>query len=453
MAHRVVITGVGVVSSIGTSTDEFWRNCLAGRSVVEEIPAQWREYSGFKSTLWAPLPAIDYAGHGITRNHRMQHDPVSLNALLAAREAVSRAAWSTAEKRAGVEERRDNRRAGIYIGTGIGGSYSFLANHLHPISARNRKELEHFISDTELSNEQRRALTPILERMPHPRRINPFMASMYMANSVAATLGIHFSLQGPNYTYCQACASGTVAIGEAFRAIQRGDIDAALAGGSDYLHDDHGYIFQAFDVAGTLVQDCGDPDTANRPFDERRSGFLFSQGASVIFTIESLDRAVARQAPVLAELVGYSESFDAHSMMAMEPEGAQIEMMLRSAVQSAGLVVGDIDYINTHGTGTLSNDKIEADVLRRVFGRAPLVNATKSLLGHTIGASGAAEAAVLAMSLESQTTHPCRNLVDPIADLNFVTHAADYDLSFGLSQSFAFGGHNAAIVMKRFPGI
>lgn len=452
MKHRVVVSGVGVISSIGLSTDEFWRNCLAGRAVVEEIPAHWREYSNFKSTLWSPLPAIDYARLGITRTQHMQHDPVSLNALLAAKEAVSSAAWPTGEQNINFEGTHDNRRTGIYIGTGIGGSYTFLANHLHPVSARNRKQLEDFFHDNDFSTEQQRVLASVLERMQHPRRINPFMASMYMANSVAANLGIQFSLQGPNHTYCQACASGTVAIGEAFRGIKNGDIDSALAGGSDYFYDDHGYLFQAFDVAGTLVQECENPDSANRPFDERRSGFLFSQGASVILTLESLDRALTRQAPILAELVGYAESFDAHSMMAMEPGGAQIETMLRSSVESAGLVMEDIDYVNTHGTGTLSNDKIEADVLNRVFGSGPLVNSTKSLVGHTIGASGALEAAVLALSLNHQTTHPCRNLTDPIADLNFVTHAADYELNCGLSQSFAFGGHNAAIVMKRFYG-
>lgn len=450
MKRRVVVTGIGIVSPIGTSAEEFWRNSLAGKSVVEEIPPHWREYSDFKSTLWSPLPAIDYGERGITRAQRMQHDPVSLNAVLAAWEAMGNAGWSP---KAGNDETGSvigDPHTGIYIGTGIGGSHTFLENHLHPVSARPKKQLEAFARDIDLTAAQQETVASIVSQMHHPRRINPFMASMYMSNAVAATLGIHFSLRGPNHTYCQACASGTVAIGEAFRAIRDGDVDAALAGGSEYFYDHHGYLFQAFDVAGTLVQDCDDPETANCPFDKRRSGFLFSQGASAILTLEAFEEAAKRQAPVLAEVTGYAESFDAHNMMAMAPGGEQIEQMIRSSILDAGLAVDDIDYVNTHGTGTASNDKIEAEVLARVFGGKPLINATKSLVGHTIGASGALEAAVLALSLHHQTTHPNKNLNDPIADLNFVARAEDYALDFGLSQSFAFGGHNAAIVMKRF---
>lgn len=450
MKRRVVVTGIGIVSSIGTSAEEFWHNCMAGKSIVQEIPAHWREYSSFKSTLWSPLPAIDYAEHGITRTQRMQHDPVSLNAIVSAHEAITNAGWSPRSELDDVDSTAADSHTGIYIGTGIGGSHTFLENHMHPVLSRARKELESINNDGDLTTVQREAIASIVDRMHHPRRINPFMASMYMANTVAASLGIKFSLRGPNHTYCQACASGTVAIGEAFRAIRDGNVDAALAGGSEYFYDHHGYLFQAFDVAGTLVQECDDPGTANRPFDERRSGFLFSQGASAILTLELLDNAVARQAPIIAEVIGYAESFDAYSMMAMPPEGEQIERMIRSSVRDAGLTVDDIDYINTHGTGTASNDRIEADIIDRVFGRKPLINATKSLVGHTIGASGALEAAVLALSLQHQTTHPSINLNDPIADLNFVTDAGDFALSHGLSQSFAFGGHNAAIVMNRF---
>lgn len=452
MKRRVVVTGIGIISAIGLSVEEFWRNCREGRSVVEEIPSHWREYSDFKSTLWSPLPAIDYAAHGITRTQRMQHDPVSLNAILAAREAITKAGWPGDGEGGDMASTAGDRGTGIYIGTGIGGSHTFLEDHLHPVSARVRKRLEAFVRDNELSGAQQETMASITKQMHHPRRINPFMASMYMPNTVAAALGIHFSLRGPNHTYCQACASGTVAIGEAFRAIRDGDVDSALAGGSEYFYDHHGYLFLAFDVAGTLVQNCTEPEAANRPFDEQRSGFLFSQGASAILALESLDEALKRQAPILAEVAGYAESFDAHTMMAMAPDGEQIEQMIRSSVRDAGLTTDDVDYVNTHGTGTVSNDRIEANALARVFGRKPLINSTKSLVGHTIGASGALEAAVLALSLCEQTTHPSRNLCNPIADLNFVTEAGDYVLRSGISQSFAFGGHNAAIVMNRFIG-
>lgn len=450
MERRVVVTGIGVVCPIGTSLAEFWGNCLAGRAAVDTIPPHWTEYSNFKSTLWAPLPTIDYAERGIGRSQLMQFDPVSLNAILAAQEAATGAGWSRATDDHNAGTGTGALDTGVYIGTGIGGGHTFLENHLHPAYARARKRLESFESHNVLTPDQRATIDSIVAQFHHPRRINPFMASMYMPNAVAAALGIQFGLRGPNQTYCQACASGTVAVGRAFQEIRAGNVKTALAGGSEYFYDHHGYLFQAFDVAGTLVQKCDPPETANRPFDEKRSGFLFSQGASVILALESLENAVNRGAPILAEVSGYAESFDAHNMMAMAPGGEQIERMIRSAVGDAGLTVEAIDYINAHGTGTLSNDAIEAEVLERVFGNGPLINATKSLVGHTIGASGALEAAVLALSLYHQATHPTCNLSNPIADLNFATGSVDRALNCGISESFAFGGHNAAVVMKRF---
>lgn len=449
MKHRVVVTGIGVVSPVGTSTREFWSNCLAGQSLVERIPSYWSEFSDFKSTIWAPLKPIDYSERGVSRALRMQHDPVSLNTVLAAREAADNAGWAKAEdKQQGYTT--PDARTGIYMGTGIGGAHTFMENHLHPVSANARKRLEALARDDELTTAQQGTVESLVKQMHHPRRVNPFMVSMLMPNATAALLGIDFSAGGPNCTYCMACASGTVAVGQAFKAIRDGDANAALAGGAEYFDDYHGFLYRAFDVSGTLVQACDDPGAANRPFDKRRSGFLFSQGASAILVLESLEGAAARQAPILAEVTGYGESFDAHSMMAIPPGGEQIEKMIRTSIQDAGLTVDDIDYVNAHGTGTTSNDQIESDVIGRVFGGRPLINSTKSIVGHSIGASGALEAAVLALSLRDQTTHPCRNLEDPIADLNFVTTSGHCELRHGLSQSFAFGGHNAALVMKRF---
>lgn len=449
MKRRVVVTGIGIVSPAGISVPDFWSRCLAGESLVETIPSYWSNFADFKSTIWSPLKPIDYDAHGITRAQRMQQDPVTLNTILAAREAAENAGWKKVEdKQQGYAS--PDASTGIYMGTGIGGAHTFMENHLHTVSANARKRLEAFARDSELTTAQQETIDSLAEQMHHPRRVNPFMVSMLMPNATAAALGIDFSAHGPNCTYCMACASGTVAIGQAFKAIRNGDVNTALAGGAEYFGDYHGFLYRAFDVSGTLVQACDDPGTANRPFDKRRSGFLFSQGASAILTLETLEGAEARHAPILAEVTGYGESFDAHSMMAIPPGGEQIETMIRTSIQDAGLTVDDIDYVNAHGTGTISNDQIESDVLGRIFGTRPLINSTKSIVGHTIGASGALEAAVLALSLRDQTTHPCRNLDDPIADLNFVTAAGRFELRHGLSQSFAFGGHNAALVMKQF---
>jgi len=166
--------------------------------------------------------------------------------------------------------------------------------------------------------------------------------------------------------------------------------------------------------------------------------------------LEELEHAQRRGATIMAELTGFAETFDAHSMMSLAPGGEQIERMIRAALADAGVSPNDVDYVNAHGTGTKINDETEADVIERVFGKSVRVNSTKSLIGHTIGASGAFEALVTALSLRDGTTHICKNLETPLRDLNFVRRVEQCDLRVGLSQSFAFGGHNAAVVMERF---
>jgi 3-oxoacyl-[acyl-carrier-protein] synthase II len=241
-----------------------------------------------------------------------------------------------------------------------------------------------------------------------------------------------------------------VAVGNAFRAIRDGRVDVAVSGGCEYFADEHGHIFRSFDVSGTLVRDYADSETANRPFDEKRSGFLFSQGGAAALVLEELEHAQRRGAPIMAELIGFAETFDAHSMMSLAPGGKQIERMIHAALDDADLSPDDIDYINAHGTGTRNNDEIEAGVIDRVFGKSVRVNSTKSLLGHTIGASGAFEALVTALTLRDGMTHICKNLDTPLLDLNFVRNTDRFDPQIGLSQSFAFGGHNAAVVLRRF---
>ena len=275
------------------------------------------------------------------------------------------------------------------------------------------------------------------------------VVAMMMPNTVSSSLGIKFSLLGPNRLYASACAAGTVAIGQAFQSIRSGEVDFALAGGSEYLHDRYGGLFRGFDIAGTLISDCSCPEQANRPFDEARSGFLFSQGGSAVLVLEDFESARRRDAPILAEIIGYGESFDANNAMALSEDGAGISRMIEMALMDAGINQGDVDYINTHGTGTPVNDAVEASVIERMFDRDTLINSTKSLLGHTIGASGAMEAVVAALSIRDQTTHICHNLENPIADLNFVRIRGSLYIDTVLSQSFAFGGHIAGILLRK----
>jgi 3-oxoacyl-[acyl-carrier-protein] synthase II len=453
MNRRVVITGAGVISSIGVGVDEFWHHCLQAKSVVASIPEHWHRYADLHSRVWSPLPDIDPESFGVTRTERLQLDPVSVLAIGAAREALERAGYilssATGKSRTFILSNTDTSRIGVYFGTGSGGAFSFLHNHSHHLYERARANLKGYAKER-ASAEDQQALNDIGALMAHGPRFNPFVVSMLMPNAVSAAVGIKFSITGPNVTYCVACASGTVAVGNAYRAVHDGYVDVAVSGGSEYLADDHGAIFRGFDIAGTLTRDYADPETANRPFDEKRSGFLYSQGGAAVLVIEELEHAQRRGATIMAELIGYAETFDAHSMMSLAPEGEQIERMIRATLADAKLLPRDVDYINAHGTGTKNNDQTEAEVIDRVFGKSARVNSTKSLLGHTIGASGVIEALVTALSLRDGTTHICKNLDIPVLDLNFVRNVERFDPHVGLSQSFAFGGHNAAVVMRRF---
>jgi 3-oxoacyl-[acyl-carrier-protein] synthase II len=453
MNRRVVITGAGVISSIGIGVDEFWRHCLQGKSSVAPIPEQWQRYAESHSRIWSPLPDIDSERLGVARTERLQLDPVAVLALGAAREAIEGAGFilkpAEGRTRAFILSGADSARTGVYFGTGLGGAISFLQNHTYHLLKGPRAALMSY-AEKQGPLGGREPLDNILGLMTHGKRFNPFEVSMVMPNAPAAAVGIKFTLTGPNVTYCLACASGTVAVGNAYRAVRDGHVDVAISGGCEYFGDEHGHIFRSFDVSGTLVRDCVDPETANRPFDEKRSGFLFSQGGAAMLVLEELEHAQRRGATIVAEVIGFAETFDAHSIMSLAPGGEQIERMIRAALADANLLPRDVDYVNAHGTGTKNNDQTEAEVIDRVFGKSVRVNSTKSLLGHTIGASGAIEALVTALSLRDGTTHISKNIDTPVRDLNFVRNVERFDPRVGLSQSFAFGGHNAAVVMRRF---
>ena len=450
MTRRVVVTGLGVISSLGDEPRAFWHACLDGRSVVTRIPPQWRDFAACRSELWAPLtlPGFDLL---FSRVERGQHDPVTLMACSTAAQALHGAGLGTplVDRRSNTLriEGIDAQRAGVFVGTGIGGASSFMANHAYQVLAGSRQRAQ-ALCESLTDDDARTRAHELIERMDHVARFNPFAVSMLMPNAPAAYTGIKFGIRGHNEAVTQACASGTVAVGRAWRAIAEGRLEHALAGGSEYLDDPHGSIFQGFDACRALVRDCAVPPTANRPFDAARSGFLFAQGGAAMLLLESAEQAAARGVPALAEVVGFAESFDAHSMMNPQPGGEAMETMLRSLIGGANLQPSDVDYINAHGTGTMNNDACEADVIQRVFGDAVAVNSSKSLLGHTIGASGAIEALITVLSLHEQRLHPSLNIVDPIADLDFVTPGGRAcELRFAVSQSFAFGGHNAALLL------
>ncbi len=454
MAHRVVVTGIGVYTSIGSNVRTFWENCLDGFTYIQKIPQHWRYFAEYKSDIWSPLPDIDVELNALGRVDRLHYDPVTLIAFLAARDALTSAGFSLTEvNKLGRKyeiEGINPVRTGVFIGTGLGGGSSFLSNFSNHVMGRSHKKIIG-ISEIVTEHEAKKELTEIANQMYFPTRFSPFAVSMLMQNAVSAGLGVKFSLKGPNVTYSVACASGTVAIGNAFQAIKNGLVDVAITGGSEYVVDDYGAMFRGYDIAGTLVHDYENPESANRPFDKGHSGFLYSQGGAGVLVLENYDSAIRRGAVILAEIIGFEQSFDARSMMSIEKEGSQIERMILALVKNANLKVNDINYINTHGTGTKNNDQVESDVMQRLFDKHAWVNSTKSLLGHTLGASGSIEAVVTILTLVNQVTHICKNLQDPISDLNFVRNLSQQvDVRFGMSQSFAFGGHNAALLFSRF---
>jgi 3-oxoacyl-[acyl-carrier-protein] synthase II len=441
--NKVVVTGLGVVSPIGCDIDSFWEACLNNESNVQPIPEHWNDYSGYRSGIWSPLPKLDFLSQGFSRIEVMQRDPVSLLALMASKQALQQAKIETLftddKKRQYLLKGINSERVGVFIGTGIGGAKTFLENNAcHMLKRTTEALLEEGSNPDQVS------------KLLHPSKVNPFVVSMLMQNAVSASVGIKYSLHGPNKTISQACSSGTSAIGYAYEAIKAGQIDLAICGGSEHLYDDYGSLYMGFDVARTLAKPGAGMEKANRPFDKDRSGFLISQGGSGILILESEAHAKKREANILAEVSGFAETFDAHSMMSINSDGIQIKRMINEAVNNANLQLSDIDYINTHGTSTTINDEVESKVIDELFSNKPLINSSKALLGHSIGASGAFEAIISTLSLQHQTTHRCKNLENPIRDLNFVTTQKGHDICHVLSESFAFGGHNSALVLSAF---
>ncbi len=450
---RVVITGTGVVSALGHDTQTLWQNLLAGNTRVEAVPEHWSLYWDVKSKVWSPLSLPDYKALGLNRTDLHQFDPVTLNAIVAGFEALCQAqllSATEAEPLRGVAPLHniESARCGVFVGSGVGGISSFVSNYMQHIFAplvERSAELDGL------------ALSPALQGYLQQyqaieRKFNPFAVPRHMSNAAAAGVGIKYNLTGAARNSSHACASGTMAVGEGFEAIKRGVVDMALCGGSEYLEDQFGAMFRGFDVARTLTTYDGPITQSARPFDRNRSGFLYSQGAAGMLVLESLTSAQRRGAPILAEVVAYRESFDAKSIMGVDPAATATKRMLHELLADARCDASDIHYFNTHGTGTQANDEVESQLIEELFGQHIYVNSTKSILGHTIAASGAIEAIVTALSLQQQMLHPSLNLQEPVRDLNFVTQATAAPIEIAISQSLAFGGHNAGLLLQRFNG-
>ncbi len=409
---RVVITGIGPVTAIGTGKDEFWSNLLAGNANIREIPPGFSEHYPFRSRFYVPFPEVKPEEYGIPGKYGILMESSTKAAVVAARLALEDAGFSWPEEK--MDLGLDPLRCRIILGTGICClKAGFEAHAAH-------------------------ALNPAL-------RYNRMVIPMIMPDSASSWISILWGITGANYTINASCASGTVAIGEAYRQVSCGEADMVLAGGVECLKDESGTVMRGFDGLGTLTTSN---DGFPRPFSAERSGFLFAEGGACILVLESLERARERGAAAYAEILGFGSCSDAYSIVQMDPAGEHIIAMLE---QLAGGQT--IDYFNTHGTGTQLNDETEALMLRTLFGASetqPLINSTKGILGHSIGASGAIEAAVTALSIRHSTVH--RNILgQAIGDLNLPAENTPCDIRHAISASYGFGGHNAALLFGKPP--
>lgn len=437
--NRVFVTGLGSVSTFGTGVDALWRGCLNGKPHYEKIPEHWKQVSPFNSDIYSPLPGLDYFNHSLSRIEQLQADTAVLNLLVACSEAIKNAALGVSTvckktNRLSIDEISDPYSAGVFMGTGNGGVNSLLENYRH-------FTLNKMLTETPetFPSELRRILAV-------PQRLNKYTTARGMPNAVAASVGIKYGIKGIVNAFCYACSSSTIAIGNAYEAIRSNRVQLAIAGGTEYATDHLGCSFRSFDVANTLASE--QDGILHGPFDKRSNGFLFSEGGAGALILESESSMVSRGAEPLAEIVGFSETFDAHNIMAPIEDGFELKRLLRNLLEQSGVNADEIDYINAHGTGT-KNDGIEAEAFQGVFPHRPICNSSKSIFGHTLGASGVLESMVTVLSLKNGTVHESAGVDNVIESINLVRSTQKYPIKTALKISSAFGGHNAALLFRK----
>jgi 3-oxoacyl-[acyl-carrier-protein] synthase II len=410
-ARRVVVTGVGAVTPVGNTAEEFWAALLQGKSGIGPItrfdagPLPTKiagEVKGFDS-----LQFID-------KKDDRKFDPFLKYAIACAAMAVEDAGLNV--------ERVDRTRFGVLVGSGIGGITTLLETH-----------------------------KVLLEKGPD--RVSPFFIPMLIINMASGLISMRFGAKGPNSSIVTACATGNHAIGDAMKIIQRNDADVMIAGGSEAII--LPLTFAGFCQMKAMSTRNDEPTRASRPFDAARDGFVCGEGGGLL-VLESLDHALTRDARIYAEVVGYGMTGDAHHMTAPDPEADGAARAMSLAVRDAGIEPSMVGYINAHGTSTPYNDKSETMAIKRVFGehaRKLAVSSTKSMTGHLLGAAGGIEAIATALAIHHGVLPPTINYEspDPDCDLDYVPNQArEQRVDSVMSNSFGFGGTNAVLVFKRF---
>ncbi len=411
--HRVVVTGVGLLCGVGNSADEVWAGLLAGKSGMGKV-TQF-DATGFPVDFAAEVKGFDpllfMDKKMVRKTARFIHFAVA-----AAQEAL---------RHSGLVINADNaERVGVHVGSGIGGFEVIEREHTNLMKGG-------------------------------PRKISPFLMAASLVNMAAGVISIQFGAKGPNEAVATACTTGAHSIGDAYEIIERGDADAMIAGGTEAAITP--LSMAGFASMRALSSKNSDPEHACRPFDKDRDGFVLGEGAGILI-LESLDSAERRGAKILAELIGYARNSDAYHMTAMAPEGDGCYRAMRRALQKAGLSPDRIDYLNAHATGTPLGDTLESKAIENLFGEKALshdlpISSTKSMTGHLLGGSGGLEAGITVLSILAQTAPPTMNLdnVAPECHLNYLPNKPKpLAIDYALSNSFGFGGTNAALVFKRW---
>ena len=409
--RRVVITGVGALTPVGNTAEEFWASLQQGRSGIGPITKF--DATGYPTRIAGEIRNFDEAKY-VDKKESRRLDPYLKYAIATSAMAVEDAALDPAKV--------DATRFGVLIGSGIGGITTLIEGE----DVRKTKGFD---------------------------RVSPFVIPMLIVNMAPGLVSMRFGAKGPNTSIVTACASGNHAIGDAARLIERGDADVMIAGGAEA-------IIVPLTIAGFCSMKAmstrnDEPEKASRPFDAARDGFVCGEGAGIVI-LEALEHAVRRDARIYAEVVGYGMTADAHHMTAPDPEGDGATRAMQLALNDAGIAPSAIGYINAHGTSTPYNDKFETIAIKRVFGddaRRLAVSSTKSMTGHLLGAAGGIEAVATVLALHHGLLPPTINYEtpDPECDLDYVPNQArKVDVEYAMSNAFGFGGTNATLAFRKY---
>ncbi len=408
---RVVVTGIGLVSPCGTGVDKAWNNLINGKSGIGPITRF--DATDFETKIAGEVKDFEPLNY-IEKKEARRIDLFSQYAIAASLEAIEKSNLK-------VTKDTENK-IGVCIGVGLGGLGM----------------IEQFAN---------------VVKEKGPKKLSPFFIPMVIGNLASGNVAIKFGLKGPNFALMSACASGTHAIGESYYVIQRGDADAMICGGAESVISK--LAVGGFNAMKAISKRNDEPEKASRPFDRDRDGFVLAEGSGVLL-LESLDSALKRGAPILAELVGYGSSGDAYHVAAPAPDGVGMYESMSMAVKNAGILPDEVDYINAHGTSTTLNDKYETMAIKRLFKdyayKVP-ISSSKSMMGHMLGAAGGMEAVVSVKTIIENVIHPTINYEnqDPDCDLDYVPNKKrEKNVDIAMTNSFGFGGANATLVFRKF---